>query len=144
MRIAILSIAVLASAIGLVGLVSPETVMGLRREYMVTDYGMYVVAAFRMALGVLLMRFAPASRAPKFLRVLGAVVCLQALVQAVGATFIDLDRARAILEWEGSHRGLLRVGALIALAFGGVLIFAVAPTPVRRPRGDPRNRRPRA
>ena len=132
MRIAILLIALLIIALGLFGLVSPDTVMALRREYVVNGYGMYVVAAFRLALGVLLIRFAPVSRAPQVLRVLGILVCLQALVQAVGAAFIPLDRARAMLEWEGSHPGLLRVGALIALAIGAFLSFAVTKTPDRR------------
>jgi len=132
MRIAILTGALLVIAIGLVGIVSPDTVMNLRREYVVTDFGMYVVAAVRLTLGVLSIRFAPASRAPKILRVFGMLVCLQALVQAVAATFIPLDRARAILDWEGSHPGLLRVGAVIALAIGGFLVFAVTKRPLRR------------
>jgi len=132
MRIAILLIAVLIITLGVFGLISPDTVMALRREYVVNAYGMYVVAAVRLVLGVLLIRFAPASRAPKMLRVLGILVCLQALVQTVAATFIPLDRARAMLEWEGSHPGLLRVGALIALAIGAFLAFAVTTTPHRR------------
>jgi len=132
MRIAILLIAVLIITLGVFGLISPDTVMALRREYVVNAYGMYVVAAVRLVLGVLLIRFAPASRAPKMLRVLGILVCLQALVQTVAATFIPLDRARAVLEWEGSHPGLLRVGALIALAIGAFLAFAVTTTPNRR------------
>jgi hypothetical protein len=131
MRVAILLVALLMIVVGVVGFVSPDTVMALRREYVVNGYGMYAVAAFRLTLGVLCIRFAPASRAPKILRVFGILVCLQALVQAVGATFIPLDRARAILEWEGSHPGLLRVGAVIALAVGGFVAFAV--TPSRRP-----------
>jgi hypothetical protein len=131
-RSAILVFALLVIIIGVVGLISPDTLMALRREYVVNAYGMYVVAALRMALGVLLIRFAPASRAPKIVGVLGAMVCLQALVQVVAATFIDLDRARAILDWEASHPGLLRVGALIALTFGGFLGFAVTKTPYRR------------
>ena len=131
MRIAILFVALLIMVLGLFGLVSPDTVMALRRDYLMNDYGMYAVAAFRLALAVLLIRFAPASRAPKIVHVLGILVCLQALVQAIAATFISLDRARAMLEWEGSHPGLLRVGALIAVAIGGFLAFAV--TPSRRP-----------
>jgi len=130
MRIVLLLIALAAVVLGVVGLVSPDTVMGLRREYVVTPYGMYAVAAVRLALGVLLIRFAPASRAPRILRLLGALVCLQALVQGVGATFIGLDRAQAILEWEAMHPGLLRVGALIALATGGFIAHAVTRPPL--------------
>ena len=132
MRIAILLVALLIIIVGVVGFISPDVVMSLRRDYVVNDYGMYAVAAFRLVLGVLLIRFAPASRVPTTLRVLGILVCVQALVQAVGATFIPLDRARAMLEWEGSHPGLLRVGALIALAIGAFLSFAVTKTPDRR------------
>ena len=132
MRIAILSIALLIIVFGLFGLVSPDMVMALRRQYVVNDYGMYAVAAVRLVLGVLSIRFAPASRAPKMLRVLGVLVCLQALVQAVGATFIPLDRAQAILEWEGSHPGLLRLGAVVALSTGAFLAFAVTAPPHRR------------
>jgi hypothetical protein len=132
MRIAILSIALLIIVFGLFGLVSPDTVMALRREYVVNDYGVYAVAAFRLVLGVLLIRFAPASRVPTTLRVLGILVCLQALVQAVGATFIPLDRAQAILEWEAEHPGLLRLGAVIALSIGAFLAFAVTAPPHRR------------
>ena len=132
MRLAILFVALLVIAMGVVGLLSPDTVMALRREYVVNDYGMYAVAALRLALGVLLIRFAPASRVPRTLRVLGILVCLQALVQGVGATFVSRDRAGAILDWEGSHPGLLRVGALIALAIGGFLSFAVTTTRSRR------------
>ena len=132
MRIAILLTAILVISLGVLGLVSPDTVMDLRREYVVNEYGMYVVAAFRMALGVLLIRFAPASRVPKVLRLLGVLVCLQGLVQAVGVTFIDLDGARAMLEWEASlPPWLLRVGALIAFAIGGFLAFAVTRPPPR-------------
>src|SRR5262245_1862801 len=107
MRIAIRLIAMLLIIMGVVGLISPDPVMALRRDYVVNAYGMYVVAAVRLALGVLCIRFAPASRAPKILRVFGLFVCLQAFVQAVGATFMPLDRARAMLEWEASHPGLL-------------------------------------
>jgi len=130
-RIAILLIAVLVIVLGLFGFVSPDTVMALRREYVVNEYGMYVVAALRLTLGVLLIRFAPASRAPRILHVLGCLVCLQAVVQAVGVTLIDLERARAMLEWEARHPGLLRIGALIALAFGWFLVFAATKKPTR-------------
>ena len=131
MRIAILLAALLIIIVGTVGFISPDIGMSLRRDYVVDGYGMYAIAAFRLTLGVLCIRFAPASRAPKVLRVFGILVCLQALVQAVGTAFIPLDGARAMLEWEGSHPGLLRVGALIALAIGAFLSFAVT-TPSRR------------
>jgi len=127
MRIAILLIAVLIITLGVFGLISPDTVMALRREYVVNAYGMYVVAAVRLVLGVLLILFAPASRATKILRVLGVLVCLQGLVQAVVATFIELDRASDTRMGSDASRAP-RVGALIALAIGGFVAFAVTRT----------------
>jgi hypothetical protein len=131
MRIVILLVALLAIAGGVVGVVSPDSVTALRRQYVATPIGPYAVGAVRVAIGLLLIRFAPASRTPKTLRALGAVVCIQGLVQGVAFSFVGLERARAILEWEAAHPALLRVGALIALAFGGFVAFAVTNPPPR-------------
>jgi hypothetical protein len=95
---------------------------------LVTRRGLYVTyatAVFRLAAGLLLILFAPASRMPVALRVLGALVCIQGLVQGLGRPFVSPERAHAILDWEEARPGLLRVGALIALAFGGFVAFAV-------------------
>ena len=73
-------------------------------------------------MGLVVILFAQHSRAPKTLRALGAVMCMQAL----SATFLGPDRARAILEWETTHTALLRAGAVVAVAAGGFLVFAVA------------------
>ena len=65
---------------------------------------------------------APVSRAPKTLRALGAIMCMQALT----ATLLGPDRARAVLAWETMQgTALLRVGAAVALASGGFIAFAV-------------------
>jgi hypothetical protein len=73
-------------------------------------------------MGLVVILFAPHSRTPKTLRALGAVMC----VQALSATLLGPDRARAILEWETTHTALLRAGAVVAVAAGGFLVFAVA------------------
>ena len=72
-------------------------------------------------MGLVVILCAAASRAPKTLRALGAVMCMQGLA----ATLFGPDRARAILEWEATHTALLRVGAVVALAAGGFIAFAV-------------------
>ncbi len=47
-------------------------------------------------------------------------------MQALAATVLGPDRARAILEWETMQgTALLRVGAAVALATGGFVAFAV-------------------
>jgi hypothetical protein len=121
-RSAALLVALFTIVVGIVGLVSPNSVTTARRLYFATPVGRYAAAAVRVAMGVVVILCASGSRAPKTLRALGAVMCMQALV----ATLLGPDRARAILEWETMQgTALLRVGAAVALAAGCFLAFAV-------------------
>ena len=62
------------------------------------------------------------SRAPKMLRVLGAIMCLQGL----SAALLGPEHARTVVEWETRlNPALLRVGAAVALAAGGFMAFAL-------------------
>jgi len=121
-RFAAFLVALFAIVVGIVGLVSPDSVMTVRRLYFSTSVGLYAAGAVRMAMGLVVILSAPTSRAPKTLRALGAVMCMQGLA----ATLFGPDRARAILEWEAMQgAALLRVGAAVALATGGFVAFAV-------------------
>jgi len=122
MRIAVLLVALFTIVVGVLGIVSPDSVTTARRLYFATPLGLYTAAAVRVAMGLVVILFAPHSRTPKTLRALGAVMC----VQALSATLLGPDRARAILEWESTHTALLRAGAVVAVAAGGFLVFAVA------------------
>ena len=122
MRSAAFLVALFAIVVGIVGVVSPDSVMTVRRLYFSTPVGLYTAGAVRVAMGLVVILSAPASRAPKTLRALGAVMCMQGLA----ATLFGPDRARAILEWEAMQgAALLRVGAAVALATGGFVAFAV-------------------
>jgi hypothetical protein len=119
---AALLVALFTIVVGIVGLVSPDSVTTVRRLYFATPVRLYAAGALRVAMGLVLILCAPASRAPKTLRALGAVVCMQGLA----ATLLGPDRARAILEWETMQgTALLRVGAAVALASGCFIAFAV-------------------
>jgi hypothetical protein len=121
-RFAAFLVALFTIVVGIVGLVSPDRVTAVRRLYFATPVGVYVAGAVRVAMGLVVILSAPASRAPKTLRALGAVMCMQGLA----ATLLGPDRARAILEFETMQgTALLRVGAAVALAAGGFLAFAV-------------------
>ena len=111
MRIVVLFVAVLLVAVGVAGIIAPDSLTELRRTYMVTPRGLYAMGAVRVVFGFLLILSASASRTPKTLRAFGLLICLQGLVQGAGALFVGIDRARAILEWEAVHTGLLRIGA---------------------------------
>jgi hypothetical protein len=124
-RIAVLLVALFTIVVGIVGLVSPDSLVTVRRQYLATPVGLYAAGAVRVAMGIVLILCAPASRAPKTLRALGAVMC----VQGVAPQFLGLERARAMLEWEAMHTALLRAGAVVALATGGFLAFAVTRPP---------------
>ena len=122
MRPAALLVALITIIVGVAGLVSPDSVTTVRRLYFATPLGLYAATAVRVAMGIVLILCAPASRAPKTLRVLGAVMCLQGLA----ATIFGPERARTILEWESMQGpAVLRAGAAVALATGGFLAFAV-------------------
>src|SRR4030095_11994895 len=116
-RSSALLVAVFTIVVGMVGLISPDSVTTVRRLYFATPVGLYAAGAVRVAMGLVLIGCARASRAPRTLRALGAVVCAQGLA----AAFLGLDRAQAILEWEAKHGALLRAGAVVALASGGFI-----------------------
>jgi hypothetical protein len=108
-------------ALGVVGLVAPGVLVTIGRAS-VTAVGLYVVAAVRVGIGLLLMRVAPASRFPRSLRVLGAIVVVAGLLTPLLGT----DRARAILDWWFAlGPAYLRLAAAIALVFGGLIVYAV-------------------
>jgi hypothetical protein len=123
MRSAALLVAVFTIIVGIVGLISPDSLTTARRLYFATPVGLYAAGAVRIAMGLVVILNAPTSRAPKTLRVLGALMCMQALA----ATFLGPHRARAVLEWETMQgTALLRVGAAVALATGCFLAYAVS------------------
>ena len=124
MRIAALLLALFTIVVSMVGIVSPDSVMTLRRMYY-TPGGLYAGGAVRVAMGLVWILAASGSRWPRTLRALGAVMCLQGLA----ANLLGLERARAILEWEAMHTALLRAGAVVALVTSGFVAFAVTKRP---------------
>jgi hypothetical protein len=122
-RATALLVAIFTIVFGIVGLVSPDSGTTLRRLYFASPAGLYAAGAVRLAMGLVVILSAPASRAPRTLRVLGTLMCLQGLA----ATLLGPDRARAVLEWEAMQgTALLRAGAAVALATGSFVAFAVS------------------
>jgi hypothetical protein len=123
MRIAGLLLAVFLIAIGAMGIVATDTVVTLRRLYFATPGRFYAAGAMRMAMGAVLILAAASSGWPRILRVLGGLMCLQ----AVTATLLGIEHARAVMEWETLQgTTVLRAGAAVSLASGVFVAFACA------------------
>lgn len=123
-------IGLLIIAVGTVGVVAPSMLLWIA-QHVVTTFELYLISVVRIAVGVLLLAVASASRAPKTLRVLGAITVIAGII----TPFLGVARVQAIANWvalQGS--GLLRLTAVVALAIGGLLAYTCAPPP--RPR-DP-------
>ena len=120
-----LLVALFTVVIGIGGIISPESGTEIRRLYFATPVRLYAAAAIRVAMGLVVILAATASRTPKTLRALGALMCMQGLT----ATLLGPEHARTVLEWEASQGpALLRAGAAVALAAGGFMVFAMTRT----------------
>jgi len=121
MRVLTLLVTLFIMVVGLVGVFTPDSLITVGR-YVVTPIGLYVVAAVRVGVGLLLILVARISRAPRTLRVFGAVV----LVAGLATPLFGVERARAILDWEATQgTALIRVVAGLLFVIGGSIAFAV-------------------
>src|SRR4051812_44712601 len=96
MRVAAWVVALFAITVGVVGITAPDALTAARRHLLDTPGLLYITGAIRLAMGLVLFRFAPRSRTPKILRVLGVIMALQGIVPQ----FLGIDRAHVILEQE--------------------------------------------
>jgi hypothetical protein len=125
MRVAALLVALFTIIIGVVGIVSPDGLTAVRRHLLDRPgVVLYVAGPIRVAMGLVLIAFAPRSKTPRILRVMGIIMALQ----GIAPQFIGIDRERMILEQEVMlGHAALRIGALVALASGCFMVFAVSP-----------------
>ncbi len=131
MRISVLLLALFMIVISMVGIFSTDSAITLRRLYYATPGRFYAAGAVRVAMGLVLILAATNSRWPRTLRAMGAVMCLQALA----GNLFGIERARAIMEWEVMQgTALLRAGAVVNLACGVFVAFAIAKRPSQEQR----------
>jgi hypothetical protein len=122
-RILVTVIGAVALAVGILGVIAPERLLGLGRAVQ-TPVALYVIGTLRVGLGLVLMRAARVSRAPITFRVLGVFV----IVKGVLTPLFGLEHIRALLDWWSTHgTAFLRAGAGIAAGFGLFLILAMTP-----------------
>jgi len=118
------ALVILASAISFA---APDLRLSLERSVM-TPAGLYAIAALRIAIGLVFVLAAPASRAPRTLRVLGLIV----IIAGLSTPWFGVARARAVVNWLASAGPLLmRLDAVVGIALGGFLVY-VFRMPTRR------------
>ncbi|SRR6266545_293397 len=116
-----LLVALFIVCIGVVALIAPYALLSMAPQ-MVTPTGLYIAAALRIGIGLVLLAAAPASRMPKTLRVFGVI----ALIAGVVTPFFGVDRAHAIVNWWSNQgAGAIRIFGLLALAVGGLIAYAI-------------------
>ncbi len=123
MALVVIILSLFSVAVGVLGLIAPERLVGFVRLWQ-TPLGLYSAAALRLVLGLALFLAAPPSKAPGVLRVAGVII----IVAGLATPFVGVERFRKHIEW-WSARGsaFVRAWAFFALAVGLLLVYAVAP-----------------
>ena len=119
--------ALVIMAVGAVGLVAPSGFVWIA-QHSLTSGAFYVIAAARVAFGLILISTASVSRAPKALRALGYLILIGGILTAVMG-LAAIEHARAIIDWwvhEGA--GAVRLTGLGILTLGAFVAFACAPS----------------
>jgi hypothetical protein len=123
MRLLGLVIGVLVILGGAISFAAPDVVLSLGRS-VTTPGGLYAIAALRIALGLVFVLAAPASRAPQTLRVLGVIVIIAGLT----TPWFGVARTRAVLDWWATAGpSFTRVAASVPMAIGGFLVYIFRP-----------------
>jgi membrane-bound ClpP family serine protease len=123
MKIVALVLSLFVAALGALGLLSPMRLLHIVRHFQ-SPVGLYAAGALRVILGGALFFAAPASRAPKVLRILGIII----LVAGLFTPLIGVERVHRLVDWWSTQGAVfMRVWAAFALAFGLLLACAVAP-----------------
>jgi hypothetical protein len=117
-------IGVLLIVQGLGGVVAPDVFVGVVRFFQSPPM-LYVAAALRIAIGIVLLCAATDSRLPIFLRVFGILIVIGGVLTA----FVGVQFAHTILAlWASRGPGLVRLFAVVSLALGLFTAYAVTPT----------------
>jgi hypothetical protein len=129
MRLLGLAIGALVILLSVISFAAPDLRLSLERSVM-TPAGLYAIGALRIAIGLVFVVAAPASRAPRTVRVLGLVVIVAGLM----TPWFGVARARAVVSWLASAGPLvMRLDACVGMVIGGFLVY-VFRTPTRRAR----------
>ena len=127
MRLLGLVIGALVILVSAISFAVPDLKLSLERSA-ITPTGLYAIAILRIAIGLVFVFAARASRTPRTVRVLGLIV----IVAGLTTPWFGVTRAQATLNWVASAGPLLmRLDACVGMAMGGFLVY-VFRAPTRR------------
>lgn len=119
MRLLARLVGALVMVVGVVAFFAPDRLIALG-HHILTPTGLYVIAALRIGIGLVVIGAASTSRAPRVLRVLGVIV----VVAGVATPFFGAERSRLILDWWAAQGPVaLRAPGVLLLAAGGGLTY---------------------
>ena len=117
MKLLVTIVGVLAIAAGALGLISPDNLISIGRD-VVTPTGLYVIAAVRFFVGLVLIISARTSRMPKTVGILGGLV----LIAGIATPMFGV----AVLNWWASQGAFsVRLLALVPAVIGAFVIYAI-------------------
>jgi hypothetical protein len=123
LNVIVMIIGFAVAGLGLIGLVAPSLLLDIGKS-LLTQGGLYAVAAVRLAFGLLLLFSARVSRMPRTLRVIGIVI----IIAGLSTPLFGVERSASMFNWlsiQGS--ALVRIMAMFAVAFGVLVVYAVTP-----------------
>jgi hypothetical protein len=116
------------SAVGLFGILVPSGLLWLARIFVSSGaVGFYVIAAVRVAFGLILISVASASRVPGGVRILGYAILLLGITTAL-LGLVAPKQSRAEIEW-WLHQspGIWRLSWALVLVLGSFVGYACTP-----------------
>lgn len=123
MRLTGLGIGVLIVIAGAIGVVAPDVLLSVGRS-IITPAGLYAITALRIAIGLVFVLEAPASRAPRTLRALGVLV----MIAGLATPWFGVARSMAVMDWWATVGPTLRrLDAAVAIATGALVVFVSRP-----------------
>ena len=123
MKLLAFALAIIAMGFSLAGIVRPDF-MAMLVRYAFSPSGLYVVAAVRVAIGLVFFLAAHGSRAPRTMRVVGVTIC----IVSVALAFATVEYGDGLRDWWMTKGpAVVRWGSLFALALGAFIAYATAP-----------------
>ena len=123
LNVAAMFVGLTIAGLGCVGLAAPALLVDFGSS-LLTGTGLYIVAAIRVAFGLLLLFAARTSRMPRTLRTIGIVIVIAGLITPL----FGVERSTSMLNWLSMQGpALVRVVATVAIALGAFVLYAAAP-----------------